>query len=233
MPVSLVSVVIAVHNGERYLAQAIASALSQADVTVDVVVVDDGSTDASAAVAREFLPRIRLVERRWAGAAAARNAGISLARGTYLTMLDADDLLPPGSLASRVVAEQAASPPVELVWGRVQSFVTSEVPAAEAARIACVRTPVPGRLAGALLLRRSTFDAVGPLPTHLRVGEFIAWAALAQERGLTELDIPDVVLHRRLHRTNMGRLERGARVDYARLLKEMLDRRRAAGTAST
>jgi glycosyltransferase involved in cell wall biosynthesis len=229
--VTVVSVVIPVRDGARYLGPAIESVLAQDGVDVDVVVVDDGSTDASAAVARAYAPEVRLLDSDGAGPAAARNAGVRAARGTHVAFLDADDLMAARSLASRLAAGSAASPP-DLVWGRLRCFVSPELSAGEAARIVCPGEPLPARVAGGLLLRRPTFDAVGPLPTHLRAGEFIAWAGRAYELGLTEVDVPDVVLHRRLHRTNLGRVDRAARGDYARLLKEMLDRRRRAGELS-
>lgn len=225
---TLVSIVIPVRDGERYLGEAIESALGQADVSVEVVVVDDGSTDESAAVARRYAPHLRLLERGRSGAAAARNAGVRCARGTHLAFLDADDVLPPRSVAARLEAAAQATAPPDFVWGRVRCFVSPDLDAREAAAIACPTEPIRGRLPGGLLLRRAAFDAIGPLPTHLRVGEFIAWAARAPELGMVELDIADVVLRRRLHRTNMGRTQRAARGDYALLLKEMLDRRRAA-----
>ena len=229
---TLVSVVIPVRDGARYLAEAIESVLAQVDVAVDVVVVDDGSTDSSAAVAAAYAPEVRIVACAGAGPAAARNAGIREARGTDVAFLDADDVMAPRSLSSRVEAAAAAASRPDLVWGRLRCFVSPELDAREAARIVCPREPLPARLAGGLLLRRSTFDTVGPMPTDLRVGELIAWAGRAYELGLTELDIPDVVVHRRLHQTNMGRTDRAARGDYARLLKQMLDRRRRAGEFS-
>ena len=225
---TLVSVVIPVHDGERYLGEAIESVLAQADVAVDVVVVDDGSTDRSAAVAGGYAPDVRLLQRERGGAAAARNAGTQAARGTQLAFLDADDVMAPRSIASRLEAAEAQASPPDLVWGRVRCFVSPDLSAEEAQRVGLPPQSLPGRLPGGLLVRRAVFDAVGPLPTHLRVGEFVAWAARAYELGMTELDIADVVLHRRLHRTNMGRTQHDARGDYARLLKEMLDRRRAA-----
>ena len=98
-----------------------------------------------------------------------------------------------GRRATRGGRAGAAAPP-DFVWGRVRCFVSPDLDAREAAAIACPTEPIRGRLPGGLLLRRAAFDAIGPLPTHLRVGEFIAWAARAYELGMTELDIADVVL---------------------------------------
>ena len=101
----LVSVVIPCHDAAPFLAQAVESALAQEGVRVEVIVVDDASTDGSVAVARGFGGRIRRVElARNGGACAARNAGAARARGGALLFLDADDALAPGTLAALAAA---------------------------------------------------------------------------------------------------------------------------------
>lgn len=97
----LVSVVIPCHDAAPFLAQAVESALAQAGVPVEVVVVDDASGDGSVEIARGFGGRIRRIElARNGGACAARNAGAAVARGGALLFLDADDALAPGTLAA-------------------------------------------------------------------------------------------------------------------------------------
>ena len=86
-----VSVVIPVHNGERYLAEAIESVLEQSHPALECIVVDDGSTDSTAAVAGRYGDRVRFAERAHAGVSAARNLGTSLARGELVAFLDHDD----------------------------------------------------------------------------------------------------------------------------------------------
>src|SRR5262249_41927852 len=76
-----VSVVVPVRDGERYLAEALDSILAQTHAPLEVIVVDDGSTDRSAEIARGFAPRVRCVSQEHRGVAAARNHGVSLARG--------------------------------------------------------------------------------------------------------------------------------------------------------
>ena len=101
----LVSVVIPCHDAAPFLAEAVESALGQAGVRVEVIVVDDASADGSVEVARGFGDRIRLVERTEnGGGAAARNAGAALASGDALLFLDADDVLAPGTLAALAAA---------------------------------------------------------------------------------------------------------------------------------
>jgi glycosyltransferase involved in cell wall biosynthesis len=98
----LVSVVIATWNTARYLPATLASALGQTWPNLEVIVVDDGSTDDTAEVITPFLPRIRYVRRSHRGLAAARNEGVRLARGDYIALLDADDLWLPEKIAVQV-----------------------------------------------------------------------------------------------------------------------------------
>ena len=87
-----ISVVIPVYNCERYLGMAIRSALTQTEPPGEILVVDDGSTDGSAAVARGFGAPVHCLSQPHAGLSAALNRGIERAHGTFLAFLDADDL---------------------------------------------------------------------------------------------------------------------------------------------
>lgn len=112
----LVSILIPCFNAERWLHDAIASALAQSWRDTEVVVVDDGSTDGSAAVARQFGSRIRFEGRAHAGANAARNRLLELARADWVQYLDADDYLLPDKIASQ--AEWLRQTPgVDVVYG--------------------------------------------------------------------------------------------------------------------
>ncbi len=98
----LVSIIIPCYNAERYIAEAIDSALAQTYPKIEVIVIDDGSTDGSLAVIRSFGDRIRWETGPNRGACAARNRGIALARGALIQFLDADDLLHPNKLERQV-----------------------------------------------------------------------------------------------------------------------------------
>ena len=87
----LVSAVIPAYNTERYLRRAIESVLAQSYRPFECIVVDDGSTDRTGEIARSFGERVRYHLQQNAGASAARNTGIQLARGEYIAFLDADD----------------------------------------------------------------------------------------------------------------------------------------------
>ncbi len=109
MAMPRVSVIVPVYNAERYLAEAIGSVIAQSLSDWELLLVDDGSTDASLAIAEDFAARDERIillssphDRR--GAAAARNAGIAAARSEFVTFLDSDDLYEPGKLATNVAA---------------------------------------------------------------------------------------------------------------------------------
>ena len=95
----LVSVVIATYNTGRYLPETLDSALSQTHQRLEIIVVDDGSTDDTAIRAKPYLDRIRFFQKPHCGLAAARNAGLAVANGDYVALLDADDLWLPEKLA--------------------------------------------------------------------------------------------------------------------------------------
>jgi glycosyltransferase involved in cell wall biosynthesis len=109
----LVSVIIPVRNGEAFVADAVESVLAQEDVSAELIVVDDGSTDGTPEVLARFAGRITIASLEGRGVSAARNRGMTLAQGELLVFLDADDLLPPYYLA-RFAAAAAAAPRAEV-----------------------------------------------------------------------------------------------------------------------
>lgn len=124
-----VSVVIPTYGHRDFVRESIESALAQGVPGVEVVVVNDGSPDDTAAVLRPLVEsgRIRYVEQPNAGQAAARNRGIALARGRFVAMLDDDDLWPPGALAA-LVAALDENPAAVLAYGDVRRTDAAGVP---------------------------------------------------------------------------------------------------------
>jgi hypothetical protein len=78
-----------------------------------------------------------------------------------------------------------------------------------------------------MLIRRETIERVGPFREDLRVGEFVDWMARARERQLRDAVLDETVLLRRLHGSNQGIRQRAARIDFARVARDALERRRA------
>jgi CDP-glycerol glycerophosphotransferase len=119
----LLSVVIPVYNVERYIADCLESLLAQSYLSFEAILVDDGSTDRSVAIAERYAaedPRLRFVHQANAGLGAARNRGVAAARGTYLTFLDPDDLLVPG--AYETMMSTIARTGSDMVVGKLERY---------------------------------------------------------------------------------------------------------------
>jgi glycosyltransferase involved in cell wall biosynthesis len=221
---SLVSVIIPVYNGERYLAEAIESVLAQTYRPIEVIVVDDGSTDGSANIVRGF-PSVRYCLNLHGGLGEARNRGIESAKGEFFAFLDSDDLWVGDKLARQMTMFDD-NPELDMVFGHVRQLISSELDDVIKKKIHCPDELMPGYVAGCMLIRREAFLRVGLFETNWRLGEFIDWYLRAVERGLKSFILPEIVLNRRLHDTNMGIRDRNSQTDYVRILKASLDRRR-------
>ncbi|HLH95544.1 MAG TPA: glycosyltransferase family A protein [Xanthobacteraceae bacterium] len=210
-------------DAQAYLGEAIASAVDEgAD---EVVVVDDGSTDDSAAIAAAAVGPVRLVRQTRQGAAAARNAGLAAAQHDLIGFLDADDLWPPGSLAARRRALDL-DPRLDAVYGHTRQFHSPELDAATRSRVPCPSGTFPAPTFGSTLFRRSVFERIGAFNSSLQVGEMFEFMARFADAGLTVRCVPDTVLLRRIHASNMMRPGAAAATGYPRALKAVLDRRR-------
>jgi glycosyltransferase involved in cell wall biosynthesis len=179
-----VSVVLPTYNRAHLLGASLESLLAEEGVALEVVVVDDGSTDDTRArVAAVGDPRVRLVVRPHAGIAAARNAGIAVARGAYVAFHDSDDVALPGRLAVPVDYLRV-HPEVGVVIQNGRMLPPEDAPdepevpwVAPAVARALVGRPIGwrevfrwnlGQLQG-MTFRRAALDAAGPLDESLRI----------------------------------------------------------------
>ena len=219
-----ISVIIPVYNGEKYLAESIRSAMNQQRADVEILVVDNGSTDATPAVARMF-PSARYLRLEQRGLAKALNYGVEQSQGAFIAFLDADDLWTPDKLSIQLEAT-ARNAAIDMVFGHVEQFISPELadPAKERLHIRDKR--LPGRVKSTLLIRKKSFSKVGPFEESLDFADFIDWYMRAEERKLKELMLPDVLALRRIHGGNLGYTDRDKRVEYVRAIKRGLDRRR-------
>jgi glycosyltransferase involved in cell wall biosynthesis len=220
----LVSCIVPVHNGERFLAEAVDSILAQTWRPLEVLVIDDGSTDGTPAVLARYTGRVRAMRRANAGPAVARNSGLAAARGEFVAFLDADDLWHPEKL-SRQMARFEERPELEICLCHVQNFWTGELSREEARfRDHRIATPLAGYSPVTLLARRAIFDRLGPFRTDVRHVHDTDWFMRATERGAVMELMPDVLVQRRLHPGNRTR-HRGqaSRDEYLELVKARLD----------
>jgi glycosyltransferase involved in cell wall biosynthesis len=224
---SSISVLIPAFDAERYLGEAIDSVLAQTLAPLELIVVDDGSEDGTAAVARSYGDRVVFESQARAGGSVARNRAVDLARGSYLAFLDADDRFTPRKLELQLAALEE-EPELDMVFGHVREFVSPELPAEETVGLRPPKPSSPWVSPTLMLIRRASFDRVGGFRPELRVGQTVDWAARAIDAGLKSLMLPEVVLERRLHPRSTGTRELASRSQYIDVIRASMARRRAA-----
>jgi glycosyltransferase involved in cell wall biosynthesis len=234
MNVPQVSCIIPVYNGERFLAESIESVLAQTyDCDLEIIVVDDGSTDGSADIARGFGGAVRYVHQENAGPAAARNRGLAEARGEFISFCDADDLWLETKLEKQC-ARFSERPDLGYCVTLVQNFWEEEV-AEERERMAdhMRALPIPGYVTLTLLTTRSWMDRVGDFDEDLGHGDAADWFRRADAAGAASELMDEVLARRRLHGENRSRNMAGnSRVEFLTMLKRKLDRERQDGNAT-
>jgi len=219
-----VSVVIPVYNGKQYLGEAIKSVLAQSYRLMEIIVVDDGSTDGSVQIVRQF-EGVSYHHQTNRGAASARNLGVHLARGEFIAFLDADDLWAVDKLVRQITAFRSDSY-LDIVFGYVKQFYSQELGDDIKKRLRIPVETLPGLHVGTMLIKRGAFLRVGSFVTNWEIGEFVDWYARAMEQGLKTRMLSDTVMRRRLHKTNQGVIKAHHRKAYVHVLKAVLDRRR-------
>jgi glycosyltransferase involved in cell wall biosynthesis len=221
----LVSVLIGVYNAEDYLAEAIDSVLDQTYEPLELIVIDDGSSDGTADVARSYGSRLRFARQERGGIGAGRNHAISLAEGAYFAFLDGDDRFRRDKLALQM-AEFERDPGLDVVFGHMSEFISPDLEPEIAATLKAPVDDAPWRSPNLMLISREAFFRVGLFSTTVRVGISVDWYARSLEAGLRQGMVPGIVLERRLHAQNNGIRERDSRFQYLHVLKASIDRRR-------
>ncbi len=189
-----VSAVMAVRDGEQYLAEALDSILEQSVPPDEVVVVDDGSVDGTSAVLSAYGDALRVIQQAAERSGRPRSTPrVAAATGTVLAFLDADDTWEPD--AQRVRLERLHQPDApDAVFGSIVQFVSPELGPDAAAAFHFDPGPTPGTLLQAMVIRRAAFDRVGQLDTTLPSAANIDWMSHAR------VGRPAVRRHRRRRR---------------------------------
>lgn len=206
-----VAIIIPAYNAAAFLREAIASVLAQTVAVTQVIVVDDGSTDDTAAVAEKFGDAVMLIRQPNAGVSSARNLGAAQTDAEWLLFLDADDRLRPDALAN--LLSRTEEKPLGVIYGQSVDF--TEGGRFEKAHGSCAMqgaVPLGARAAfwkapigtpGAAMIRRSVFDDVGGWnPRFNTTADRDLWcrAGTVAEFGF----VHEVVVERRVHDSNMS-----------------------------
>lgn len=226
-PARDVTVVVPVHNGERYLGATLAAIADQTVPAGEVIVVDDGSADASAEIALGAGARVERVDVRHPDGARAH--GVAHAENELIAFCDADDLWLPHKLELQLDAIVHVDPgdPI-LVWTAFDEFVSPDVPCDEYRGRAPV-TASRARLVSTLMTTRAT--CLAGEPSLAASGSWIEWiTGLPPSVGVVQVD--EVLMRRRLHLTNYSAVtqSRSQSQAWLRAARLAIERRRQEST---
>ncbi|HTA96328.1 MAG TPA: glycosyltransferase family A protein [Solirubrobacteraceae bacterium] len=196
----LVSVIVPVHRGERFLAEALDSIEAQTHRPLETIVIDDGSPDESAAIA-EARHWVRLLRQRQLGVPVARNAGLAAAEGEFIAFLDQDDLWHPQKL-ERQLELLRARPDVDIVFTKMEVVLMDGIQRPPWCRPEWLQVPPPAFLPSAWLVRRSAFERIGVFDPGFSSGCDTDWLVRAGEAGLRNETLDDPLIRWRIHGAN-------------------------------
>jgi glycosyltransferase involved in cell wall biosynthesis len=227
MPEPTVSVVLPVRDGERFLREAVDSVLAQTFRNLELVAVDDASSDSTPAILASYEdPRVRVVAGPGTGIVGALQAGVAAARARYIARMDADDVSLPERL-ERAVALLDARPRTALVtsWaetideeGRSTDVVVLPDRSADLLRILLLRNPIAH---GSVVLRRVALDAVGGYREEYGNNEdYDLWRRLL--RDWEAAVVPEVLYRYREHGAAVSRASAPQRIPLRERLRDEL-----------
>ena len=219
-----VSAIIPVYNGEVFLKEAFESIRQQDYQPLEIIIVDDGSTDKTKKIAATFGKEVRYIYQPNSGLPATRNKGVKMARGDMVTFLDVDDLWSKDKLRLQVgLLKDSHS--ADMVLGYTQIMMLSGI-------IDGINvfkewgTPVLAMSLGGGIFRRSVFDKIGFFDEKQRYCDDWDWFMRARELGIKMVVHKEVVQLYRRHNQNMTNQQSLGNNYFIRMLKKSLDRRR-------
>ncbi len=229
----LVSVIIPVYNGEQFLTEALDSVVQQAYRPLEIIVVDDGSTDETAALVQRYASdcdiSLHYVYQENQGPAAARNHGLQIARGEIIAFQDADDIWTDIKLEKQLDLLRRF-PDYDIVMGHIQYVERS----AAGDLVSCPEPyalPMLSLMFQSALFRRAVFDSVGWLNENMWSGEDVDWYLRAFENNINAFTHQDVVLLYRRHDANLTNDRQNTDHHFFLAMKRSLNRRRNSSTA--
>ncbi len=220
----LVSAVIIVRNGERFLATAIESVLVQDYRPLEVIVVDGQSTDRSAEIARSYR-EVCYVGQTNRGIADAWNVGIGASHGELIAFLSHDDRWTPDKLRVQV-GYMRAHPEVEYTIARVKFVLQPGFEVPPGFRPELLEGDHVGQLMETLVVWKSVFARIGKFDANLVTGEDTDWYARANDARVSRAVLPQVLLVKRVHDENTSLNNPVGNQNLLTALKRSIDRKR-------
>jgi glycosyltransferase involved in cell wall biosynthesis len=221
----LVSVIIPVYNGARYLRAALESVFAQTYRPFEVIVVDDGSIDDSGAIAQSFSD-VSYIRQENQGVAVARNHGIEAAQGEFFAFLDQDDLWTSEKLKLQV-EYLLNNQDLGYTLTQQQYFLEPATTLPAWFRKELLTSIHTGWVLGTLVVRRTAFEQVGNFATGYSAANDTDWFFRAKAAEIPMAIVPELLLLKRIHETNDSARAKEILSELLKVVKTSLDRQRS------
>ena len=218
------SVVVTVYNGQRYLAETLQSVCSQSYTPMEVIVVDDGSTDGSAGIIQSF-KGARYMYQPNQGVAIARNTGIRECSGEFIAFIDQDDLWHPQKLAVQIKCLQSDSR-LGYVLVYEMLFLEEGAPRSVRGKQKLLNSPHPSYTPSALVARKDVFKTVGVFDPQYRISDDADWFFRAKTASIPMEVHPEMLLKRRIHAGNISAHAATVHKELLSIVRASLNRKR-------
>lgn len=226
------SVIIPAYNAAAYIKQSVGSALSQLSAGDEIIIVDDGSTDATvdrvASISDARIQFLRQPSNR--GIAAARNRGLEVVSGDYVHFLDHDDLWSTDRIQTLLSTIEAQPP--DIISGWVEHFYCNSLSQDQRAQYQ-FPAPQAAALPGSIVIRRELLEQVGEFDSLLSSGEFIDYLSRAMTFKPIWVKIDHVLFLRRIHGRNHTLTDTTSDTSYIEVIRRHLARRGVTGRPAT
>ena len=218
------SIIIPAYNAALYIQESVKSALSQLSANDEIIIIDDGSTDATRKIVLDIYdPRIRLLcQSQNSGIACARNQALEITSGDYVHFLDHDDLWSKDRMLVLTKIIRESHP--ELISGWVEHFFCPTLNPTQTAQYQ-IPPPQAASLPGSTIIRRDLLNKIGLFDTSLSSGEFIDYLSRATTLNPRWIKTNSIFFLRRIHNHNHTHSDATLNSSYIEVIRRHLSRK--------
>lgn len=219
----LISVIIPVYNGDKFLKETVQSILNQTISDYEIIVIDDGSTDSTAEVAQS-IDKVRYFFQEKSGVGIARNYGIAKSKGSIIAFQDSDDIALPTRLEEQL-AEFQKNSDLGALYSYIQNFLSDSVEKPEWLPQSQLETELSCYGTCALMARKEVFNVVGAFNPDYHAAEDLEWLMRVKDANIRVEMLRKVLIKRRVHANNLSGNSKLVRQMTLRLFKDSADRK--------
>lgn len=220
---NLISVIIPVYNGEKFIASALDSVIKQDYPDIEIIVVNDGSTDDSEAIIKSYT--VTYIKQENMGVAAARNNGIDIAKGDFFAFIDQDDIWSPNKLRLQIDLLKAHQE-LGYVLSKQILHLEKGFKKPNWLKEEQLDQPIIGYLPSTLMVRKELFNKIGLFDNTFKLGSDSEWFFRANEKNIKMKIMSDVLVHRLIHDSNHSHLVGNSHIELLKMVRQSILRKR-------